>query len=39
LPAGMAKNGLPLGLQLVSNRQQDEKLLAWAEQIAVTLGD
>jgi Asp-tRNA(Asn)/Glu-tRNA(Gln) amidotransferase A subunit family amidase len=34
LPAGFAANGLPLGLQLVAGWQQDEKLLAWADQIS-----
>jgi Asp-tRNA(Asn)/Glu-tRNA(Gln) amidotransferase A subunit family amidase len=34
LPAGFAKNGLPFGLQLVAGWNQDEKLLAWADQIA-----
>lgn len=39
LPAGLAKNGLPLGLQLVAGWQEDEKLLAWAGQIAEALGE
>jgi Asp-tRNA(Asn)/Glu-tRNA(Gln) amidotransferase A subunit family amidase len=34
LPAGFLKNRLPLGLQLVAGWGQDEKLLAWAHQIA-----
>jgi Asp-tRNA(Asn)/Glu-tRNA(Gln) amidotransferase A subunit family amidase len=34
LPAGFLKNRLPLGLQLVAGWDQDEKLLAWAHQIA-----
>jgi Asp-tRNA(Asn)/Glu-tRNA(Gln) amidotransferase A subunit family amidase len=34
LPAGFAKNKLPLGLQLVAGWYQDEKLLNWADQIA-----
>ena len=37
LPSGLAENGLPLGLQLVAGWNQDEKLLAWAGQIAETL--
>ncbi len=37
LPAGFAKNGLPLGLQLVAGWQEDEKLLAWAGQVAEAL--
>lgn len=38
LPAGVAQNGLPLGLQVVAGWQQDEELLAWAAQIAPVLG-
>jgi len=34
LPVGQAANGLPLGLQLVGAAMADEKLVAWAEQIA-----
>ncbi|MBI1881706.1 MAG: amidase, partial [Chloroflexi bacterium] len=34
LPTGFLKNRLPLGLQLVAGWYQDEKLLAWAHQIA-----
>jgi Asp-tRNA(Asn)/Glu-tRNA(Gln) amidotransferase A subunit family amidase len=34
LPSGLAENGLPLGLQLVAGWREDEKLLAWAGQIA-----
>jgi Asp-tRNA(Asn)/Glu-tRNA(Gln) amidotransferase A subunit family amidase len=34
LPAGKAANGLPLGLQCVARYMQDERLLAWAEQIS-----
>ncbi len=30
LPAGVATNGLPLGLQLIGRFGQDEELLAWA---------
>ena len=37
LPAGFLENGLPLGLQVVAGWHQDEKLLAWAEQIAPAL--
>ncbi len=39
LPSGSAKNGLPFGLQLVGGWQQDEKVLAWAEEIAKVIGD
>ncbi len=34
LPAGFARNGLPLGLQVVGKWMEDEKLLSWAEGIA-----
>jgi len=37
IPSGTAKNGLPLGLQVVGGWLQDESLLAWSEQIAQTL--
>jgi Asp-tRNA(Asn)/Glu-tRNA(Gln) amidotransferase A subunit family amidase len=33
LPAGRSRGGLPLGLQLVARFGDDERLLAWAEQI------
>lgn len=31
LPAGVAANGMPLGLQLVARFGEDEQLLAWAQ--------
>jgi Asp-tRNA(Asn)/Glu-tRNA(Gln) amidotransferase A subunit family amidase len=34
LPAAKAVNGLPLGVQLVANYEEDELLLAWATEIA-----
>ena len=37
LPAGLASNGLPLGLQIIAGWQEDEILLAWAGQIATGL--
>lgn len=37
LPAGLADNGLPLGLQVASRRGQDEQLLAWAQQLSLVL--
>jgi Asp-tRNA(Asn)/Glu-tRNA(Gln) amidotransferase A subunit family amidase len=37
VPSGWAKNGLPLGLQLIAGWQEDEKLLSWAAQIAERL--
>lgn len=33
LPWGSARNGLPLGLQLVARFMDDERLLAWAAQL------
>jgi Asp-tRNA(Asn)/Glu-tRNA(Gln) amidotransferase A subunit family amidase len=33
LPAGKAKNGLPLGLQVVGRYGADEQLLVWADEI------
>jgi Asp-tRNA(Asn)/Glu-tRNA(Gln) amidotransferase A subunit family amidase len=37
LPAGKASNGLPIGLQLVAEADEDELLLAWSELIAADL--
>lgn len=37
LPAGVAANGLPLGLQLVARFGADEALLGWAEQLETTI--
>jgi len=37
LPAGIAANGLPLGLQLIARFGADEELLAWAAQADVAL--
>jgi Asp-tRNA(Asn)/Glu-tRNA(Gln) amidotransferase A subunit family amidase len=37
LPAGRARNGLPLGLQVAGKFMADEQLVAWAESIAVVL--
>jgi Asp-tRNA(Asn)/Glu-tRNA(Gln) amidotransferase A subunit family amidase len=37
IPAGRAKNGLPLGLQLVGGWQEDEQLFGWAGQVARAL--
>ena len=34
LPAGTAANGLPVGLQLVAETEEDEMLLAWSGLIA-----
>jgi Asp-tRNA(Asn)/Glu-tRNA(Gln) amidotransferase A subunit family amidase len=37
LPAGTAKNGLPLGVQLSARFMADEQLLAWAETLQPAL--
>ena len=37
LPAGIASNGLPLGLQLCARFGEDERLLAWAESLEAAL--
>ena len=37
LPAGRARNGLPLGLQLSARFMADEQLLAWAERLEPVL--
>lgn len=37
LPAGVAANGLPVGLQLVAETEEDEMLLAWAKLVAADL--
>ena len=37
LPAGLGDNSLPLGLQVVAGWQQDERLLAWAQDIEMAL--
>ncbi len=33
VPAGVASNGLPLGLQMVGAWMMDEEMLAWAEDV------
>jgi Asp-tRNA(Asn)/Glu-tRNA(Gln) amidotransferase A subunit family amidase len=37
LPAGVAANGLPVGLQLAAEAEEDEMLLAWSKLIAADL--
>jgi Asp-tRNA(Asn)/Glu-tRNA(Gln) amidotransferase A subunit family amidase len=37
LPAGAAPNGLPLGIQLVAEAEEDEMLLAWSKLIEADL--
>jgi Asp-tRNA(Asn)/Glu-tRNA(Gln) amidotransferase A subunit family amidase len=39
LPAGRAKNGLPLGLQFVAPFGADEYLVAWCRMLADRMGD
>lgn len=39
VPAGYASDGLPLGLQVVAPFMADERLLGWAEEIAVLARD
>ncbi|WP_376796650.1 amidase [Thermogemmatispora sp.] len=39
LPAGLAENGLPLGLQCVAGWRRDEELLAWASSLAAALSE
>jgi len=39
LPAGKAKDGLPLGLQAIANWYKDESLLAWADDLEKVLVD
>ena len=37
LPAAFARNGLPLGLQMVGKWMEDEKLLGWAGKIEIAM--
>jgi Asp-tRNA(Asn)/Glu-tRNA(Gln) amidotransferase A subunit family amidase len=39
LPAGRAGDGLPVGLQLVGESDEDELLLAWSELIEADLSE
>ncbi|CAM9512739.1 unnamed protein product [Heterosigma akashiwo] len=39
VPSGLAKNGLPIGLQIVSCWQQDEQLMVWAKDIVGALNN
>ncbi len=39
VPAGVASNGLPLGLQFAAAPGRDESLLAWADGLSVALAD
>ena len=38
VPAGKAANGLPLGLQMIAPYWQDEKLIAWADEVSGLMG-
>ncbi len=39
LPAGVAGNGMPVGLQLIAEAEEDEMLLAWAKLVATDLAE
>jgi Asp-tRNA(Asn)/Glu-tRNA(Gln) amidotransferase A subunit family amidase len=38
VPAGMGRNGLPLGIQIVGRRGDDRAMLAWAQWVAAAIG-
>ena len=38
VPAGMGRNGLPLGVQIVGRRGEDRAVLAWAQWVAAAVG-
>ena len=38
VPAGMGRNGLPLGIQIVGRRGEDRAVLAWAQWVAAAIG-
>ena len=38
VPAGMGRNGLPLGIQIVGPRGGDRAVLAWAQWVAAAVG-
>ncbi len=38
VPAGMGRNGLPLGIQIVGRRGDDRAVLAWAQWVAAAIG-
>ncbi|MGE0224466.1 MAG: amidase [Acetobacteraceae bacterium] len=38
VPAGMGRNGLPLGIQIVGRRGDDRATLAWAQFVAAAIG-
>lgn len=39
IPAGLAQNGLPIGVQIVGRRWQDFHILAIAEKLSEVIGD
>ena len=38
VPAGMGRNGLPLGIQIVGREGDDRAVLAWAQWVAAAIG-
>lgn len=38
VPAGLGRNGLPLGIQVVGRRGDDRAVLAWAQWVAAAIG-
>ncbi len=38
VPAGLGRNGLPLGVQIVGRRGDDKAVLAWAQWVAAAVG-
>ncbi|MGE0418409.1 MAG: amidase family protein, partial [Acetobacteraceae bacterium] len=38
VPAGLGRNGLPLGIQIVGRRGEDRAVLAWAQWVAAAIG-
>lgn len=38
VPAGMGRNGLPLGIQVVGRAGEDRAVLAWAQWVAAAIG-
>ncbi len=38
VPAGMGRNGMPLGIQIVGRRGDDRAVLAWAQWVAAAIG-
>ncbi len=38
VPAGLGRNGMPLGIQIVGRRGDDRAVLAWAQWVAAAIG-